>query len=107
MYFENTSDILMFKGLVGRYVIQLRYNSKFETVRGLGEGSFAEVFLAKKKKGEEGEYAVKVVSKVDKGNNSTKELVAQEKKVLEMVCSELLCKMVEFYEDSTNYYFVL
>lgn len=49
MYFEERSELLRFRMYISKYTIQLRFNSKFDTLDTLGEGSFAKVCLIKNK----------------------------------------------------------
>lgn len=53
------------------------------------------------------EYAIKIVRKIDKNGNRSRDAVDQEKQALSLLYSDYICKMYEFYEDNTNFYFVL
>ena len=83
MYFEERSELLRLKAQISKYVTQVKFNTRFETMDTLGEGSFAKVFLAKKKNEGGQEYAVKMVSKLDRNKNKNRESVEQERLALE------------------------
>lgn len=92
---------------ISKYIIQLRFNSKFDTMDTLGEGSFAKVCLVKNKNQGGQEYAAKIISKLDKNKNKSKDSVEQERLALESVSNENFSKMYEFYEDNNYFYIVL
>lgn len=49
MYFEDRNELFRLKMYISKHVIQLKFNTKFDTLDPIGEGSFAKVFLAKRK----------------------------------------------------------
>lgn len=51
--------------------------------------------------------AVKIVSKKDKHGVSTKGITEEEKRILTIMNSDYVCKMLEFYEEDDVYIFVL
>lgn len=72
LYFEDRNELLRLKVQISKHVIQLKFNSRFDTLDTLGEGSFAKVFLAKKKNEDGQEFAVKMINKLDKNKNKSR-----------------------------------
>ena len=94
-------------------VIQLNFTEKYHILEIIGKGSFSnvcwyilQVYLARSKS-DNRKYAVKIVNKKDKHGSPTKQIVEEEKKILGILNSSYICKMIEFFEDDLSFIFVL
>lgn len=65
-----------------------------------------QVYLVKNKITKE-LFAAKVVSKLDKNKSPTKNLVLEERKILQNLESEFVYHFYQFYEETDDYVFIL
>ncbi|CAD8094480.1 unnamed protein product [Paramecium primaurelia] len=118
---EQTSTLQLFQGLnvisisgdienlikiIKRYTIQEEFKMKFQLVKKLGQGAFAEVYSAKKKQSEE-YFAVKMFEKSFINSNLDKQSLLKEIKVLRTIYHDSTVSLLELYETQCYIYIVM
>ena len=90
-----------------RYCILTGFNKKFKSIKVLGEGNFAKVYLVEKLRTGK-KYAVKVFSKkAIMKNEKEKQTLINEVKIMRMVDHKRILKIKELYEGEKHIYFLL
>lgn len=77
----SKDEVECFMSLILKYCVQINFDEEFKLIEKIGEGSFAKVYVAKKKATGK-MYAVKIVRKQDSNSMATLDSVKQEKAAL-------------------------
>ena len=104
IYHKDKNVIINWFNFLKKHCILLKFSKKFKTIKVLGKGNFAKVYLVKNIE-DENEYAVKVFNKKNVLKDKNEKLsLLNEIKIMRAVEHVRILKLMELYEGESHIY---
>ena len=107
LYNETDHDLVFWKNAFAKVCIQCNFSEKFRTLKLIGKGSFARVYLVEKLE-DSTKYAVKAFSKEYlKSKPKGKNVLVNEIRIMKKLDHPNVIKLFEVFESANSVYLVL